>query len=175
MYLFLHHYWIILLVLLKAPFMHMSMVWGIVPLYFGWIINELTSRKASFSTAIQTGFSFLWAGAHWSYLYFHRGSDALALTVNNHLVVNVIVTILVLIVGLIALISGIRHHFPKYGVCLGHTRFSNYFMITIFAIQSNYLRWNWDRLFAILLFAIPLWVAIYLVVLLLSGISGRER
>jgi len=55
--------------ILISPFGHAEMVWGIVPLYFGWIVNELTSAKPSYHTAIQTGFSFMWAGAHWSYQY----------------------------------------------------------------------------------------------------------
>ena len=169
----IYHYWGILVLLLKTPFQHMPLIWGIVPLYFGWIINELTSKKASYSTAIQTGFSFLWAGTHWAYLYFHRGKDAPIFSVNSLLAVNVIVTILVLVIGIIAFMSGVRHRFPKYGACLGQTRFSNYFMITIFPIQSNYLFWNWDRLVAILLFAIPTWCIFYLASLLISGTARR--
>ena len=40
-------------------------MWGIVPLYFALLLCELTSVKKSFRTAIQTGFSFLWAEAQW--------------------------------------------------------------------------------------------------------------
>lgn len=56
--------------LVVTPFRHADLIWGIGPLYFGWVSNELTSSKRSFRTAIQTGFSFLWAGAHWTYQYF---------------------------------------------------------------------------------------------------------
>ena len=68
------HYWHIFLVILKEPFHHPDLIWGIVPLYFGWLLNELTSSKASFRTAIQTGVTFVWAAAQWFYQYAHRHS-----------------------------------------------------------------------------------------------------
>lgn len=64
------HYWSAFAELIVTPFRQTEGIWGIVPLYFGLLLNELTSTKASFRTAIQTGFSFLWAGAHWLYPYF---------------------------------------------------------------------------------------------------------
>ena len=54
------HYASTFLELIGAPFREISMVWGIVPLYFALLLNELTSTKANFRTAVQTGFSFLW-------------------------------------------------------------------------------------------------------------------
>lgn len=144
------------------PFLHMELVWGIVPLYFGLLLNEMTSSKASFRTAIQTGFSFLWAGSHWLYLFVESHSaSALRVDVNRIPPVNLIVTFLVLLLGLMALISGFRHRYPKYGSFLGHTRFANYFMITIFPIQAHYLGWTWDRLAAMVIFAIPVWLILH--------------
>jgi len=62
--------------LIATPFEHAALIWGVVPLYFGLLLNELTADKANFRTAIQSGFSFLWAGAQWLWLYFseHGGS-----------------------------------------------------------------------------------------------------
>ena len=149
--------------LIRTPFHYTELIWGIVPLYFGWLVNEVTSSKASFKTAIQTGFSFLWAGAHWSYQSFGPlRFAALKFNFSALMAVNVLVTILVLIIGAIALVSGLRHRYPRYGSFLGHTRFSNYFMIAIFPIQSQYLHWSWSRLLAIVLFAIPIWVVVQL-------------
>ncbi|MDX1950786.1 MAG: hypothetical protein SFY81_01310 [Verrucomicrobiota bacterium] len=145
--------------LVRTPFLHVDMIWGIVPLYFGWIVNEITSSKASFKTAIQTGFSFCWAAAHWLYQYSAESEGKL--TVTALFAVNIIVTVGVGIAGVTALISGIRRKYPKYCSFLGHSRFSNYFMIAIFPIQSNYLAWSWDRLTAIALFAVPLWVLLH--------------
>jgi len=71
------------------------------------------------------------------------------------------VTFLVLILGALALYSGIRHKFPRYCSFLGYTRFSNYFMITIFPIQTHYLQWSWDRLIVIVIFALPVWLLLH--------------
>jgi E3 ubiquitin-protein ligase DOA10 len=75
--------------------------------------------------------------------------------------INLLVTFLVIALGFIALFSGIRKKFPKYLRFLGYTRFANYFMITIYPIQSHYLPWTWERLLAIALFAVPIWLALH--------------
>lgn len=148
--------------LIRTPFQHLPLIWGIVPLYFGLLLSELTSGKASFRTALQTGFSFLWAGAQWLYLYFqdhpHAGLQVQARPV---LPISLFVTFLVLALGAMALFSGLRHRFPKGGSFLGHTRFANYFMITIYPIQAHYFIWTWDRLAAIAIFAVPVWMLLY--------------
>lgn len=74
---------------------------------------------------------------------------------------NLVVTFGVLLLGLIALFSGLRRRYPKYGAFLGHTRFANYFMISIFPIQAHYLEWTWDRLLAIVLLAVPFWIVLH--------------
>lgn len=74
---------------------------------------------------------------------------------------NLVVTLLVLVLGAVALVSGFRKRFPQFGRFLGHTRFANYFMITIFPIQAHHLSWTWDRLAAIGLFAVPVWLALH--------------
>jgi hypothetical protein len=166
-------YWSIFWELLKTPFTEIHMIWGIVPLYFGWLLNELTSSKASFQTAVQTGFAFVWSGAHWSWQYSQnrpflgRAFELSSPTQNIDLLltVNVMVTLFVFLVGLLALYCGLRRKFPHYLSFLGHSRFSNYFMISIFPIQSRALDWSWDRLIAILLFALPVWALVHLILL----------
>jgi len=148
--------------LLIEPFRHTAAIWGIVPLYFGWLLNETTASKASYRTALQTGFSFLWAGAQWIYPHFAARSSARAGTLVNSLpTISLVVTVLVLLLGALALVSGLRRRFPRHLSFLGHTRFSNYFMITIFPIQAHYLDWTWQRLAAIALFAIPIWLVLH--------------
>ena len=154
-------YWQTLYLLLKTPFLHSTLAWGIIPLYFGWLMNELTSDKKSFNMAIQSGFSFLWAGIQWSQIYFHRGTAAALIIKNGMPTIKFTVTLLVLIIGVTALVSGIRKRYPRYCSFLGHARFANYFMITIFAMQSNYLAWTWERLIAILGFAVPVWIIVH--------------
>ena len=152
----LSHYWSTFVELLATPFEHGSLIWGIVPLYFGLLLNELTSARANFRTAIQTGFSCLWAAAQWLYPYWwpHREIGAMR-------PVNLLVTVLVVFLGAMALISGFRKRFAQYGRFLGHTRFANYFMIMIFPIQAHCLSWTWERLAAIALFAVPAWLVLH--------------
>jgi hypothetical protein len=153
-------YWNVFVELIGKPFEHVSLVWGIVPLYFGLLLNELTPSKANFRTALQTGFSFVWAGAQWLYPYFTtRGGPHLKLDAMTP--INLLVTFLVIAFGVIALVSGIRKRFPKYTAFLGHTRFANYFTIMIFPMQAQALPWSWDRLITIALFAVPTWLALH--------------
>ena len=157
-----HNYWATFIELIVVPFQQISLIWGIVPLYFGLMLSELTSAKANFRTAIQTGFSFLWAGAQWLYLYQNalpqvNSSSAL----RGSLPITMVVTFLVMALGVLALFSGIRRRYPKYCSFLGYTRFSNYFMITIYPIQAHRLDWTWERLAAIALFAVPIWLLLH--------------
>ena len=156
------NYWIAFLELIETPFQHVPLIWGIVPLYFGLLLNEITSAKANFRSAIQTGFSFLWAGAQWLYPYFKsHGLHGPYVQFNAMVPVNLLVTFLVIALGAVALVCGIRKRFPKYARFLGYTRFANYFMITIFPIQAHYLEWTWPRLVAIALFAAPVWLLLH--------------
>ena len=157
-----HDYWATFVELVRTPFQQVELVWGIVPLYFSWLANELTSSKASFRTAVQTGFGFLWGGAHWTWQYLQQRPSAPA-PAHLHSIpaVNLIVTALVLVLGALALVSGLRRRYPRGLAFLGHTRFSAYFMIAIFPIQSDVLPWTWDRLLAIAIFAVPIWVLLH--------------
>lgn len=156
------HYWVTFVELVATPFGHAALIWGIGPLYFALLLNEMTSAKASFRTAIQTGFSFLWAGAQWLWPYFvPHATHGRYLELNALLPVNLLVTFLVLALGLVALVSGFRKRFPPCGRFLGHTRFANYFMIAIFPMQAHFLPWTWDRLLAIGLFAVPVWLVLH--------------
>ena len=148
--------------LIRTPFQHLELVWGIVPLYFALLLSELTSSKKNFSTAIQTGFSFLWAAAQWLYLSQHVGtSTASKVTLHGLQPINLVVTGLVVVLGAVALYSGLSRHYPRYASFLGHTRFSNYFMITIYPIQAHALEWTWKRLAAIAIFAVPVWLVLH--------------
>src|SRR5206468_8965838 len=159
-----HNYLTAFVELIETPFQHVETIWGIVPLYSGLLLNEMTSGRASFRTAIQTGFSFLWAGAQWLYPYFRtRAAGAPRLELDAMLPINLAVTFLAIALGAAALVSGIRRTYPKYGSFLGHTRFSNYFMITIFPMQAHLagMNWTWERLIAITLFAAPIWLLLH--------------
>lgn len=156
------HYGLTFVQLIRAPFTDVNMVWGIVPLYFALLLNELTSTKANFRTAIQTGFSFLWASAQWAYFYakWSPSTNVSAMAASTR-PINLVVTLLVFLVGLVALYCGLRRRYPRYGSFLGRTRFGNYFMITLYPIQAHYLVWTWERLIAIVLFAVPVWLVLH--------------
>lgn len=157
--------------LIRVPFEHADLIWGIVPLYFGWAVNELTSPRATYGTAVQTGFAFLWAGAQWIWQALPASaSPAKTATFSS---VSFGVTLGVLILGGMAFWSGLRRRYPKGMSFLGHTRFAGYFMIALFPMQSGHLAWNRDRVAAILVFAVPVWLAVHLVLLPLRRRQGR--
>jgi hypothetical protein len=158
----MYQYWVAFTELIRTPFEHASLIWGIVPLYFALLLSEMTSSKANFRTAIQTGFSFIWASVQWLFPYIHPhavGPERLEL--GAMLPVNLFVTFLVLALGVVAFISGVRRRYPKYFAFLGYTRFANYFMITIFPIQARALAWSWDFVIAIAVFAVPIWLVLH--------------
>ncbi len=155
-------YWQTFVELISTPFEHVPLIWGIVPLYFGLLLSEMTAAKANFRTAIQTGFSFLWAGAQWLYPFFRpHAPGGPRLELGAMLPVNLFVTFLVLVLGALALISGLRRRYPKHCSFLGYTRFANYFMIMIFPMQARVLPWTWERLAVIALFALPVWLLLH--------------
>lgn len=157
-----HNYLSTFAELIVTPFEHIELIWGIVPLYFGLLLNEMTPDKANFRTATQTGFSFLWAAAQWLYPYFvPHAEDWRFLNMKAIHPINLFVSLFVLACGLVALYSGIRKKFPKYMKFLGYTRFANYFMIAVFAIQAHALLWTWERFIAIILFAVPCWLLLH--------------
>jgi len=157
-----HSLWNTFLELIVVPFRHLELIWGIVPLYFGLLLNEMTSTKASYRAAIQTGFSFLWAGAQWLYPYFREAQpNSPRLELGAMMPINMLVTLLVVLFGIVALISGVRRRYLGGCSFLGQTRFSNYFMITLFPIQARYLAWSWERLIAIVIFGVPLWLVLH--------------
>ena len=158
----MQNYWAAYVQLVATPFQHIELVWGIVPLYFGLILNEMTSTKANFRTAIQSGFSFLWAAVQWLYPYLKPKAQGLArLELGAMLPVNLFVTSVVFALGVLALISGLRRRYPKYCRFLGQTRFANYFMIAIFPMQARVLPWTWTYVIAIVLFAVPVWLVLH--------------
>ena len=148
--------------LLRVPFQHADLVWGIVPLYFSWLVSELTAAKATYTTALQTGFALLWSGAHWIWQIAPSAPSPRGSGLTSALVsLNSLVTLVVVIFGALALWSGIRRKYPRGMWFLGHTRFAGYFMITLFPIQAGHLTWTWERVAAIALFAVPVWLLLH--------------
>lgn len=156
--------------LIRTPFQHISLLWGIVPLYVVLLVSEMTPARADFRTAIQTGFSFLWAAAQWLYpLFAPHGSHDGGIPWHAFWRLSMLVNLLVVWVGVVALYSGLRCRYPKHCSFLGYTRFGNYFMILIYPLQAHRLAWTWHRLFVILLFALPVWLLLHFALMPLRG------
>ena len=158
----IYNYVIIFGELMAAPFGSAQTIFGIIPLYFALVVNEITQSKANYRTAVQTGCSFLWAGMQWLYPHV-QASDSPSEAFGKMLAINLLVTGLVLFLGVLALVSGVRRRYPEKCQFLGHSRFSNYFMITIFPMQAQVLDWTWERLIALTLFAFPIWLALQVI------------
>lgn len=149
--------------IVRVPFQNAELIWGIVPLYFSWVVSELTAAKATYNTAVQTGFALLWAGAHWLWQGVSVHSAAMDPRFPQGLLsLSGVVTVIVLILGGLALLSGLRRKYPRGMRFLGHTRFAGYFMIALFPIQAGLLTWTWLRVAAIALFAVPVWMLLHL-------------
>ncbi|MFN0069538.1 MAG: hypothetical protein ACKVYV_18120 [Limisphaerales bacterium] len=148
--------------LLVSPFVwegriNGKLIWGIVPLYAGWVVNELGAARATSRTALNTGASFLWAGLHWSWLLF---VERVGPASRGAVAVSLLVTGVVLAAGAVALVAGLRRKLPRRLRFLGHTRFANYFMIAIYPMQSGFLAWTWPRVAAVAMFAPVVWVLV---------------
>jgi hypothetical protein len=147
--------------LLVVPFDNLGRAWPILPVYTTLILGELYKGKISFGHAVVNGFAMLWAGASWtrhlananplSYLF---SSKALAWVVAASAIG----------LGVFAIILGIRKKDKALCEILGHTRFSCYFIITFYPMQAGFREtpWSWENLMAILIFALPCWLLIYL-------------
>ena len=152
--------------LVRVPFERADLIWGIVPLYFSWLVSELTVAKATYHTAIQTGFALLWTGAYWLWQGYEGLPPTLGQWIPRSLPsLSTLVTGMVLVLGALALVSGIRRKYPRGMRFLGHTRFAGYFMVTLYPIQSGRLSWTWERVAAIALFAVPVWLLLHLLIL----------
>src|ERR1044072_2733960 len=99
--------------LIRKPFEHTELIWGIVPLYFSCACSELTGGRPNFNTAIQTGFNLVWAGAHWTWQYSQNPFRGGRLDVGALFAVTVVVTFIKVLLGLITLYCGLRQRLLK--------------------------------------------------------------
>lgn len=155
----LEGYWIRFVDLLVCPFRHLGFVWGILPVYTTLVLGELYKSKVSYSHAVCNGFVILWAGLNWgrhlasvSKLSYLFSSKALAW----------IVTASCIALGIFTIVLGFRKKDKALAEVLGHTRFSCYFIILLYPMQTGLMRWEWMSVATILIFALPAWFLIYL-------------
>ncbi len=147
-----------LLRLLVVPFDHLGTAWPILPVYTTLILGELYKSKIGFSHAVGNGFVMLWTGLNWA-RHLSRVSKLSYLF--DARVLAWVVAAAVIGLGLFTILLGFRRKDKALCELLGHTRFSCYFLITFYPMQAGLVRWEWSTLAAILIWAIPSWVLIY--------------
>jgi len=148
-----------LLRLLVVPFDHLGTAWPILPVYTTLILGELYKSKIGFSHAVGNGFVMLWTGLNWA-RHLSRVSKLSYLF--DARVLAWVVAAAVIGLGVFTILLGFRRKDKALCELLGHTRFSCYFLITFYPMQAGLIRWEWTTLAAILIWAIPSWVLIYL-------------
>ncbi len=156
--------------LLVEPFRHFGQVWlGLVPLYVALLLDEIVERRVSFGQAIANGFVMLWAGVNWTMHLANVGMFSYLGSSKQRMVVAWTVTACALAIGVFTILLGIRRKDKTLAYVLGHARFSGYFLIMLYPMQTGMIAWNWPSLIAVLLFALPCWLLLYL-----SGLSLRR-
>ena len=161
----LNAYLVSLVQLIVVPFHHFGAVWtGMVPLYVSLVIGELYKSKVSFGHAVGNGFVMLWAGLNWAMhlsnfgMFPYLGSGA-----KQGMALAWTVTTCCVGIGIFTVVLGLRKKDKTLCEILGHTRFSGYFIILLYPMQTGLVRWNMQSVAAILVFALPAWFMIYLI------------
>jgi hypothetical protein len=160
----LQTFWTNWLTLLVEPFRHFGDVWlGILPLYVTLVLGELYKSKVSFSHAVGNGFVMLWAGLNWGARLSGIGWTGYALhTSKQQMTIAWIVTAAAVAMGVFTIVLGLRKKDKILCEVLGHTRFACYFLILLYPMQARLARWEMSCLTAVLVFAAPFWLVVYL-------------
>ena len=159
----LEGYLVRLVDLLVVPFRHFGAVWlGLVPLYVSLLIGELYKSKVSFGHAVGNGFVMLWAGMNWAMHLSNLGFFSYFGSVKDRTAIAWMVAACAVGLGIFTIVLGLRKKDRTLCQVLGHTRFSGYFLLTLYPMQVGMVTWNWESLEAVLIFALPAWLFIYL-------------
>jgi hypothetical protein len=158
------YYLVKLVDLLVVPFQHLdgSVCVGLLPLYVSLLLGELYKSKVSFGHAVGNGFVMLWAGVNWGLHLSNLGFFAYWGDIKQRTALAWIVAAAAVGLGIFTIVLGLRKKDRTLCQVLGHTRFSCYFLITLYPMQVGLIRWNWPSLAAVLIFALPAWLFIYL-------------
>ena len=160
----LGYYLVKIVDLLVVPFQHLdgSVFVGLVPLYVSLLLGELYKSKVSFGHAVGNGFVMLWAGVNWGLHLSNLGFFAYWGDIKQRTALAWIVAAAAIGLGIFTIVLGLRKKDRTLCQVLGHTRFSCYFLITLYPMQVGLIRWNWPSMASVLIFALPAWLFIYL-------------
>ena len=140
--------------LIIVPFQNLGTVWTILPVYTSLFIAELFVRKVSVAHAVGNGFVMIWAGLSWARHLSQSAHDP-------YPILPWVVVVVCIALGIFTVLIGLRRRKTTVGQLLGHARFTCYFVIMVYPLQSGLLPWTWTAVFAILIFALPGWVLLY--------------
>ena len=159
----LEGYLVRLVQLIVAPFHDFGHVWlGLVPLYISLLLGELYKSKVSFGHAVANGFLMLWTGVNWAMHLSNLGFFCYLGSLKDRTAIAWLVAACAIGLGIFTITLGLRKKDRTLCQILGHTRFSGYFLITLYPMQVGLIAWNWPSLASVLIFALPAWLFIYL-------------
>lgn len=144
--------------LLIEPWRHIGQVWlGIVPLYVSLLVDEMYERQVTYGRAIANGFVMVWAGLNWALHLGDLGMFAYFGASKQRVVIAWLVTVATVSIGIFTIVLGFRRKDRALCAILGHARFSGYFLIMLYPMQTGMIPWDWPSLAAVLVLALPAW------------------
>ena len=145
--------------LLIVPFRNLDTVWGILPVYASLVLGEVYEGKMNYGRAVINGAVMLLAGLDWAWHLSRANSWAYMFA---EMSLPWIVTAICIGLGSFTVVLGLRRRDKALAGALGHSRFSCYFIILLYPMQARLVPWTSDALVALLVFAVPCWIVIYL-------------
>ncbi len=130
-----------------APFLHLEMLWIIIPIYLSWMVTDFFQERkgTSIGNAIANGVVVFWVSFDWMRTVIE------SLTIFSwSLVVKFVLIGLVFMYGLMILIEGMRGH--NIVTKLGRVRETSYVLLMFTPIIYNEIELSWKVILSIILF-----------------------
>ncbi len=130
-----------------APFLHLEMLWIIIPIYLSWIFTDFFQERkgTSIGNAIANGVVVFWVSFDWT----RTVVESLA-GFSWTIVIKFVLIGLVFMYGLMILIDGMRGH--NIVTKLGRVRETTYVLLMFTPIIYNEIELSWKVILAILFF-----------------------
>ncbi len=130
-----------------APFLHLEMLWIIVPIYLSWIFTDFFQERkgTSIGNAIANGVVVFWVSFDWMRTVIESMAGF-----SWALVIKFVLIGLVFMYGLMILIEGMRGN--NIVTKLGRVRETTYVLLMFTPIIYNEIELSWKVIIAILLF-----------------------
>ena len=130
-----------------APFLHLEMLWIIIPIYLSWFVTDFFQERkgTSIGNAIANGVVVFWVSFDWIRTVFESMAGF-----SWSLVVKFVLIGLVFMYGLMILIEGMRGH--NIVTKLGRVRETTYVLLMFTPIIYQEIELSWKIALAIVLF-----------------------